>query len=252
MFNLAQQTVLGSQMIPLGREFSASANLLAVPALTVLAVNGTVRRYKGNRNDDVPTADQLYWAHVHVNCTVGGAGDTVEVYVITSSDGVTWQKCGELPNGPVGNSTRVTEIIPLSCKLRYVAAVTRINGAPTYSANVNLVSNAPMSLVVNEAGVAVDVNDLAPAAAGGAGTTLTGLQGTIVITGIAVAGAVLFASAFADALYQVALAIDDTPSGVGLTTIGYDTKATTGFTVQLGAGPGGVDTYNIDWIASHA
>ena len=78
-------------------------------------------------------------------------------------------------------------------------------------------------------------------------------EGNVVISGTATEAAVTLAAAQTDTNYEIAFGIAPS-AGVGPTTVGIKpgTKATTGFTVEVGGAPGTGNSYTVSWILSRA
>lgn len=78
-------------------------------------------------------------------------------------------------------------------------------------------------------------------------------EGNVVISGTATEAVVTFATAQSDTNYEIAFGLAPS-AGIGPTTVGIKpgTKATTGFTAEVGGAPGVGNSYTISWILSRA
>lgn len=207
------------------------------PAYEVLA---------GQDNNPNYSIEPIFWVEFFAEETGGGAAE-MGMFVVGSSDGAYWFPVAELMNGTISGATAFQSAPLLHCP-RYLGVATTGQATGTnQNGVVRLLSNLGFRL--RATGTFVNNAYCTPTVGPGVITPLNGQSGTIVIADAATQGTVTFGTPFSDALYRVALGLDDTPSGVGLTTIGYDNKATTGFDVQIGAAPGIGNTYNVNWIA---
>lgn len=247
-FTLAQQTPLGSLPIELGKFLPYRYPLLTAAAVVGPGTSvGTIFHFLSAYDANEPHQHNM-WAQLHGRITAGVG--TVALYVLTSSDGIRWQKAAE---GPfvMDNAVRprMTELMPMICCFPYVAAIAVRTGAagnPTYSAQIDLLSSAPLATIANDAGVSVDAADVTPAPT--PSTSGTEIRGRADIVGALTLLAVVFPTAFPSANYNLQLTLEDV-NGVGGTTIWATLRGAAGFTINVGAAPGGANIFRCHWRA---